>query len=126
MFVQGAGHVVLSASDLTAAAGCEFAVLRALDARLGRIQQEPAASDPMLEQVAKLGDRHELAVLNGYRAGFGVWDGSSGVAVVERPERWEASDATVLAAKHTETLALLHTGADVVHRSLTRFPGHLS
>ena len=37
MFLLDDGTVVYSASDLTNAAGCEFAVLRSLDARLGRI-----------------------------------------------------------------------------------------
>ena len=47
VFLLDDGRLVLSASDLTAAAACEFAVLRELDARLGRIQVERLARDPM-------------------------------------------------------------------------------
>ena len=36
VFVSGAGRVIYSASDLAAAARCEYALLRAFDAKLGR------------------------------------------------------------------------------------------
>lgn len=53
-----------SASDLTAAAECEYALLRTLDYTLGRAEPIPAADDPLMEHVARLGDRHEAQILH--------------------------------------------------------------
>ncbi len=80
MFLLSDGTVVYSASDLTAAAGCEWAVMRRLDAHLGRIETPPATTDEMLERAARLGDRHEQRFLEQLR---------SRVTVVEipRPDR---------------------------------------
>ncbi len=36
-YIEDEGRIVWSASDLKAAAECEFAWLRAIDARLGRV-----------------------------------------------------------------------------------------
>ena len=58
--------VCCSASDLAAAATCEFALLRRLDARLGRVEATPAEPDPMLERTARLGAAHERRVLDEY------------------------------------------------------------
>lgn len=60
-----------SASDLKAAAECEFAWLRALDAKLGRIPAVEEPEDEMLERAARLGDLHEAQVLERYRERFG-------------------------------------------------------
>ena len=51
-------RVIYSASDLAAAARCEYALLRAFDAKLGR---GPAVSveDALLARTATLGDEHE-------------------------------------------------------------------
>jgi len=57
--VEGAGdRVIYSASDLAAAARCEYALLRSFDALLGR---GPAIStdDELLERTAVLGGEHE-------------------------------------------------------------------
>ena len=51
MFVRD-GKVVTSPSDLSAAAACEWAFLRELDARLGRIDAPPRTEDPMLRRAA--------------------------------------------------------------------------
>lgn len=72
-------RVVFSASDLTAAAECEFAWLRRLDARLGRIAAVEEPEDEMLERAARMGDAHEERVLARYREEF---DG----AVAEIPQ----------------------------------------
>ena len=48
--------VLYSATDLTAAASCEFALVRRLDAKLGRIDPLPEVVDDMLERAARLGD----------------------------------------------------------------------
>ena len=116
MFLLDDGRLVLSASDLTAAAACEFAVLRELDARLGRIEVERLPADPMLARVAALGSQHEHAVLAEYTERFGTWDGSRGVATIARPGRHEYDVLAVLVDKRDETLALLTAGADVVYQ----------
>ncbi|BBZ29834.1 ATPase [Mycolicibacterium madagascariense] len=59
-------HVVYSASDLAAAARCEFALLRSFDALLGR---GPAVSgdDELLARTASLGGDHERRHLDQLR-----------------------------------------------------------
>ncbi len=66
MFVAD-GRVIYSASDLAAAARCEYALLRAFDAQLGR---GPAVSahDELLARTAELGDQHEQRHLDGLRS----------------------------------------------------------
>ncbi len=73
-------RVVTSASDLTTASHCEFAFLRSLDAKLGRIGRVVEKPDAMLDRAAKLGDAHELRVLEAFRAQLGA-----GVVEIERP-----------------------------------------
>ena len=58
MFVLD-GVIVTSASDLTEASKCEFAFLRALDVKLGRIEKAPEIEDPMYVRSSRLGDEHE-------------------------------------------------------------------
>ncbi len=65
---HGEQLLVTSASDLTRAASCEFAVARDLDARLGRIAAVVQPTDEMLERTALLGDAHERAIIADYRA----------------------------------------------------------
>ncbi len=107
--------VVISASDLTVAAHCEFAALRKLDALLRRAELE-VVDDAMLERTARLGDAHEARRLEVYRASFGAFDvvRGRGVVEIERPPMERYRDAAVLRAKHAETLAALRDGADVV------------
>nr|NLD41657.1 TM0106 family RecB-like putative nuclease [Actinomycetales bacterium] len=62
MFVAE-GRIGWSASDVSAAAECEYALLRQLDYRLGRATPIDAREDPLLEHIARLGDRHEAEVL---------------------------------------------------------------
>lgn len=57
------GSVLLSPSDLTTAAQCEFGWLRGIDLRLGRITAE-VPEDALLEQIAQLGDAHEQRELD--------------------------------------------------------------
>jgi hypothetical protein len=59
--------VVYSASDLAVAAGCEYALLRAFDARLGR-GPKLAADDELLARTALLGGEHEKRHLDKLRA----------------------------------------------------------
>jgi predicted RecB family nuclease len=59
--------VVYSASDLAVAAGCEYALLRAFDAHLGR-GPRVQADDELLARTALLGGEHEKRHLDKLRA----------------------------------------------------------
>jgi len=65
VFVDG-GVVIYSASDLAAAARCEYALLRAFDAKLGRGPQV-AVEDELLARTSKLGGEHEQRHLDELR-----------------------------------------------------------
>lgn len=71
--------IVYSASDLAAAARCEFALLRDFDARLGR---GPAVTveDELLTRTAELGSEHERRELASLRDRF-----DQAVAIIGRP-----------------------------------------
>ena len=107
MFVRD-GKVVTSPSDLSAAAACEWAFLRELDARLGRIDAPPRTEDPMLRRAAELGDKHEVAVLERLREQHAV--------VVEIP-RPDVRDEASLAEAVERTQQALAEGADVVFQA---------
>lgn len=62
--------VVYSASDLAAAAKCEYALLRAFDAQLGW-GPKTTDDDDLLARTAKLGDEHEQRHLDELRAQVG-------------------------------------------------------
>ncbi|MBF0816489.1 TM0106 family RecB-like putative nuclease [Microbacterium paludicola] len=96
-YIESEARVVWSASDLKAAAECEFAWLRALDAKLGRIPAVEEPEDEMLERAARLGDRHEEQVLERYREEFGP-------RVVEIA-RASSSDADAMAVALEATIA---------------------
>jgi predicted RecB family nuclease len=119
MFLLDDDTVVYSASDLANAAACEFALLRALDAKLGRIEPVILPTDTMLQRVARLGNAHEALVLAEYVARFGPWNPTTGrgVAQIERPDAGRYTDRASLEAKHGETLDALRTGADVVFQA---------
>jgi predicted RecB family nuclease len=105
MFLLDDGTVVYSASDLSAAAGCEWAVMRKLDARLGRIDTPPATTDDMLERAARLGDRHEERFLESLR---------TLVHVVEIPRPHRSTDP---AAVVELTTAAFQGGAPAVYQA---------
>ena len=105
MFLLDDGTVVYSASDLSAAAGCEWAVMRKLDARLGRIDTPPATTDDMLERAARLGDRHEERFLESLRTRMQVVE-------IPRPRR-----STDPAAVVELTTAALQGGAAAVYQA---------
>lgn len=71
--------VVYSASDLAAAARCEYALLRSFDAKLGR-GPEVSADDELLARTAQLGDDHERRHLDELRAAT-----DANVVVIGRP-----------------------------------------
>ncbi|MCC4909153.1 bifunctional RecB family nuclease/DEAD/DEAH box helicase [Microbacterium sp. cx-59] len=93
------GRIVWSASDLKAAAECEFAWSRQIDARLGRIAAVPDPEDLMLERAARLGTRHEEDALARYRA-------EQGDAVAEIAET-RSGDAEGMTAAVAATIAAL-------------------
>ncbi|MGO1880419.1 MAG: TM0106 family RecB-like putative nuclease [Microbacterium gubbeenense] len=92
-------RLIWSASDLKAAADCEFAWLRQIDAKLGRCELVEDPRDAMLERAAALGDAHEARTLEAYRQQYGV-------RVVEI-ERASSADAEALAAAVGATSAAL-------------------
>ena len=98
MFVTGQS-IVYSASDLAASAQCEYALLRAFDAKLGR---GPAVvvEDELLARTAALGNEHERRQLDQLREEFG-----DEVAVIGRP---------------AYTLAGLAAAADATDRAIAQ------
>ncbi|QAY64067.1 TM0106 family RecB-like putative nuclease [Xylanimonas allomyrinae] len=122
MYLTDVG-LVLSASDLTAAATCELAFLRTLDARLGRLAEQTAAPDPMLARTATLGTEHEVRVLRDYEEQFGAARrasaGRGGVVTVERPA---LHDPDAVAAAVDATRAAFAADADVVYQAVFAEP----
>ena len=64
-------QVIYSASDLAAAANCEYALLRRFDAKLGRGEPVDLAEDDMLIRTAELGTEHERRTLDRFVAQHG-------------------------------------------------------
>ncbi|MFE7846240.1 TM0106 family RecB-like putative nuclease [Microbacterium sp. NPDC057407] len=108
-YIEDEGRIVWSASDLKAAAECEFAWLRAIDAKLGRVEAVEEPEDLTLERAGRLGTAHERQVLADYVARFGA-------GVVEIPET-RSSDAIALAEAVALTNAALASDADVVYQA---------
>lgn len=108
-YIEDEGRIVWSASDLKAAAECEFAWLRAIDAKLGRIAPVDEPDDPTLRRAGELGGEHERRVLSRYREQFGA-------GVVEIPET-RSSDAEALAEAVRLTDAALNSDADVIYQA---------
>lgn len=106
MFVTG-DSIVYSASDLAAAARCEYALLRDFDAKLGR---GPAATveDDLLARTAVLGNEHERRELDRLRDQFG-----DNVAVIGRP----AYTLAGLAAAAEATRRAIAGGAPAVYQA---------
>ncbi|MFF0815477.1 TM0106 family RecB-like putative nuclease [Rhodococcus sp. NPDC003318] len=108
--------LIHSASDLSQAADCEFALLRRLDAKLGRTApgaDRTDAPDPMLARTSALGDAHEHRRLDAYRELFG-----DGVVTIDRP----ALDFEELTHANRATVAAARAGADVIYQG-TFFDG---
>lgn len=105
-----AQRVIWSASDLKAAAECEFAWARAIDAKLGRVPAVEEPEDATLERAARLGDAHEAKVLDAYREQFGA-------DAVHEIERVHSADADALAGIVDETVSALRSDARLVFQA---------
>ncbi|OHV04376.1 TM0106 family RecB-like putative nuclease [Mycobacterium talmoniae] len=95
-------QVIYSASDLAAAAQCEYALLRAFDAKLGRGPGIDTDTD-LLTRTAALGDEHEQRQLDELRA-------AGPVTVIGRPAYTRAG----LTAATEATLRAVAGGAAAV------------
>lgn len=97
--------MLFSASDLAAAARCEYALLRSFDARLG---WGPAVSgdDELLARTAELGDEHERRHLDQLR-------GQADVTVIGRPPY----TLDGLSAAGEQTLRAVRRGAPVIYQA---------
>jgi predicted RecB family nuclease len=104
VFLLDPGTVVYSASDLGAAADCEWALMRRLDAKLGRVDPIAETADAMLVRTAELGDAHEQRMLTRLRQ-------TRQVVEIERPALAEIASA-VRASE-----AALTSGAEVVFQA---------
>ncbi|WP_295010452.1 bifunctional RecB family nuclease/DEAD/DEAH box helicase [uncultured Microbacterium sp.] len=113
-------RVIWSATDLKLAAECEFAWVRSLDAKLGRIDAVEDPEDATLARAAAMGDAHEQVVLEDYleRHGRAV-DGGPGV--VELP-KVSSTDAGALAAVVADTERALRSAATVVYQAAFSTP----
>ncbi|CAM3616859.1 TM0106 family RecB-like putative nuclease [Micrococcus flavus] len=102
---------LLSPSDVTAAATCEYGWYRLkVDPALGRAPQ-PVDEDPFLTRVSGLGDEHEARVL----AGLTAEHGAERVAVLERPSHWIPEE---IAAARDRTAAALEGRPAVVFQAM--------
>ncbi|SFJ64856.1 TM0106 family RecB-like putative nuclease [Cellulomonas sp. KH9] len=116
MILLDDGTLTYSASDLTAAAACEYAVLRALDAHLGRAAAVTPDADVVLARVAHLGDEHEQRVLRSLVHRYGVWRPGARGGLAQVPGTGDPRSRAHLEAAQAATLDLLGT-ADVVHQA---------
>ncbi|MGJ0390845.1 TM0106 family RecB-like putative nuclease [Microbacterium sp. CGR1] len=110
-----AQRVIWSASDLKAAAECEFAWCRAIDAKLGRVPAVEEPEDATLARAALLGDVHEQNVLARYIDDLGDEQ-------VHRVEKVSSVDAEALSAAVDETVQALGSDAVVVFQAAFATP----
>ncbi|MHA3946396.1 AAA domain-containing protein [Cellulomonas bogoriensis] len=117
MFLLDDGTVVHGAADLTAAARCEYALARVLDVLLGWTDPLELPADATEEPGTDLGGDLEALALADHLDRYGRWRSRTGhgVAQILTPAPEDMTSRNVLEAKHTETVAVLHAGADVVH-----------
>ncbi|GAB3606529.1 TM0106 family RecB-like putative nuclease [Conyzicola nivalis] len=103
--------VIYSASDLTAAAKCEWALMRKLDAKLGRVERVDDIEDDMLVRAGLLGTAHELRVLETLKK-------TRQVVEFDHPDFDQYGEAAAITAQ------ALRDGADVLFQA-TFFDGRL-
>ena len=113
MFVE-ADRVIYSASDLAAAARCEYALLRSFDAQLGW-GPPVSVEDELLARTAKLGGEHEHRHLDELRS-----RADESVAVIGRPKYTVAG----LTAAAEQTMRAVVRRAPVIYQA-AMFDGRL-
>ncbi|CAN5172796.1 TM0106 family RecB-like putative nuclease [soil metagenome] len=96
--------VVYSASDISAAADCEWAAMRMLDFRLGRIPRPPEDEDELRRRAATLGEAHEQRMLQRLRD-------AGPVVEIDRPE------PQLIAEAAAATEAAFRAGAAAVYQA---------
>ena len=106
MFVAD-DRVIYSASDLAAAARCEYALLRSFDAQLGW-GPPVAVADELLARTAKLGGEHERRHLDELRE---LADDT--VAIIGRPKYTVAG----LTAATEQTMRAVERRAPVIYQA---------
>lgn len=104
-------RIVWSATDLKAAAECEFAWLRAIDAKIGRIAAVEEPEDLTLARAGRLGTQHELRQLDTYRARFPG-------RVVELPETRSTDAEGIVAAVAATGAALADPDVEVIYQAV--------
>lgn len=97
-----------SASDLTAAAKCEYAVLRTLDLKLGWIDSIEVVDDPLMSHIAALGDVHEERLLAEYVARD---------VVIQMPRVEGSHTWAKLEAARDDTIQALRSDANVIYQA---------
>ncbi|WP_137144414.1 TM0106 family RecB-like putative nuclease [Mycolicibacterium sp. CR10] len=108
MFVAadaGEDRVIYSASDLAAAARCEYALLRSFDARLGR-GPDVSTDDDLLARTAELGDQHEQRHLDELRL-------TDDITIIGRPQYTVAG----LTAAAEQTMRAIERRAPVIYQA---------
>lgn len=107
------GEIIISASDLTAAADCEWSWVRLLDKRLGHDIEVPEKGDAMMKRAGLLGDVHEQKQLAQYKAEkkrvVEIANPRDADATIPWPERMHAAT--------TATLSALRDQAEVVFQA---------
>ncbi len=101
-------RIIYSASDLAAAARCEYALLRSFDAKLGWAAGV-TVEDELLARTAALGDEHEQRRLDQLRA-----DHDGDVAVIGRPFPFTVENISAAAAA---TRRAIDRSAPVVYQA---------
>ncbi|MET0589814.1 MAG: TM0106 family RecB-like putative nuclease [Naasia sp.] len=109
--------VYTSASDLTAAVACEWALMRRLDAKLGRVEAAPEPVDAMLERASELGGVHEARELERFISTHGVHRPGTPGGVASIAEPGSKGDLAAVASAMAQTVAALRDGADVVFQA---------
>lgn len=104
------GTIIFSASDMSVAAKCEWAVMRRLDHKLGRLDSAPPKDESaMLDRTAVLGNAHEEQILEDLEVQFGPAvkierPDSTNKADVWRPAMGEVTQQTLDSLKNGEPL----------------------
>jgi predicted RecB family nuclease len=107
------GTIIFSASDMTAAADCEWTLVRNLDKKLGHKITVPKKDDDMLKRAGDLGNIHEEKKLESLRTHPGD------VVEIVRPDYKEGQEVWLrkMAAVCTETINAMKAKHKVVFQA---------